>query len=171
MFAVDKQTFDIDLCNFQRGANVPHLPALPPQGGASIVPSQNGTNVYQSPPGATNIIINAPNIQQSSLVPPRRLHPDKRTFFVTFSNGSQLTADELLNFFRTRYRIEAESVYIEEPSTIRDPQYAHVTFYNPESVEYVLNGHAKEKFRANGKHLRACRFIPRRWRRWGQNAH
>jgi hypothetical protein len=84
----------------QSGAIVAHIPVVSPQNGA-IVPSQNGTNVFQSPPGATDMIMNAQNIPQPApvLVPPRRLHPDERTLFVTFSNGSPLTEDELLEFF------------------------------------------------------------------------
>jgi hypothetical protein len=68
------------------------------------------------------------------------------------------------------YEINVESIYIEEPNSTRPPQYAHVTFFNSEHVEYVLKGQAKVKFRTNGKHLWARRFIPRRRRRWGRNA-
>ncbi|KAJ3704466.1 hypothetical protein LUZ61_008171 [Rhynchospora tenuis] len=130
--------------------------AVSPRGGA--VPFPNGTIVSHSPPNATGVS-----------VPAHPLHPDERTLFVTFSNGSPLTADELLQFFVRLYYDDVESIYIEEPPTTRDPQYAHVTFYHQESVEFVLGGHAKVKFKVKGKHLWARRFIPRRQRRWGQN--
>ncbi|KAJ4768900.1 Rho guanine nucleotide exchange factor [Rhynchospora pubera] len=140
----------------QSSTSVQQVPVLSPRGGA--VPFPNGTIVSQSPPNATGVS-----------APAHPLHPDERTLFVTFSNGSPLTADELLKFFVMRYHDDVESIYIEEPTTTRDPQYAHVTFYHQESVEFVLAGHAKVKFKVKGKHLWARRFIPRRQRRWGQN--
>ncbi|KAJ1688467.1 hypothetical protein LUZ63_019857 [Rhynchospora breviuscula] len=151
--AIERQ---IPAISKQSSASVQQVPVLSPRGGA--VPFPNGTIVSQSPPNATGVS-----------VPAHPLHPDERTLFVTFSNGSPLTADELMRFFVTRYHDDVESIYIEEPNTTRDPQYAHVTFYHQESVEFVLAGHAKVKFKVKGKHLWARRFIPRRQRRWGQN--
>ncbi|KAJ4749048.1 Rho guanine nucleotide exchange factor [Rhynchospora pubera] len=154
----------------QSGAVLPRVPALAPQSSVvvphALVPSQSGTVVSFQ---------NRTNLSQASnatgvLLPAPRLHPDERTLFVTFSNGSPLTADELMEFFVTRYYDDVESIYIEEPTTTRTPQFAHVTFYRPESVELVLAGQAKVKFRTRGKHLWARRFIPRRRRRWGRYA-
>ncbi|KAG0498032.1 hypothetical protein HPP92_002723 [Vanilla planifolia] len=86
---------------------------------------------------------------------------EERTLFVTFSDGYPLTEEELHSFF-TRHFGDVEMVNVEQAVGPRQPLFAHVSFYSIATVLRILNGGSKVKFMANGKHLWARRFIPKR---------
>ena len=56
---------------------------------------------------------------------------------------------------------DVESLSIEDPVEIRQPQYALDTFGSLETMLFILGGKEKAKFVVGGKHLWARRYVPR----------
>ncbi|WVZ61244.1 hypothetical protein U9M48_011151, partial [Paspalum notatum var. saurae] len=58
---------------------------------------------------------------------------------------------------------DVKSLSIEDPTDVRPPQYALVTFGSLETMLIILDGKEKVKFLiAGGKHLWARRYVPKR---------
>ncbi|WOK94533.1 hypothetical protein Cni_G03237 [Canna indica] len=106
-------------------------------------------------------LLSSSSSSSSSLKAQCNMPRDERTLFVTFSNGYPFNEEELHEFFMRHYG-DVEMVTVQEAADGKPPLFAHVTFYSLDALLRVLDGDVKVKFMANGKHLWARRFIPKK---------
>jgi hypothetical protein len=65
-------------------------------------------------------------------------------------------------WFHRNFGDDVELISVQEPIAPKPPLYAHITFFNQETLYYILAGRQRVKFVIRGKHLWARKFIPKR---------
>ncbi|KAF8364729.1 hypothetical protein HHK36_011008 [Tetracentron sinense] len=94
---------------------------------------------------------------------PGELAPEeKRSMFLTFSNGYPFSRLEILEFFTSRWGNVVDDVLIERTPLGIEPQYGRIIFTSTSTISRILNGESKAKFVVNRKHLWARVYVPRR---------
>ncbi|MCL7040232.1 hypothetical protein MKW94_008031 [Papaver nudicaule] len=88
---------------------------------------------------------------------------DRRSMFITFSNGFPLTERQIITFFTQNWGPVVEEVEIEQADNKKEnPQYGKVVFRDPAVIPLILNGERRVKFVVHGRHLWARIYVPKK---------
>ncbi|RZC60985.1 hypothetical protein C5167_022741 [Papaver somniferum] len=98
----------------------------------------------------------ASNVSASSSTTNNASKGEKRTMFVTFSQGFPTSDQELIEYFVGLYGNCVERVHLQEK---KQPLHARVVFSSSSTIKKFLGGQEKVKFTINGKQLCARRYL------------
>ncbi|KAL1543348.1 laccase [Salvia divinorum] len=96
---------------------------------------------------------------------PFYLRSDDRSLYMTFSNGTPLSNEEIGDFFTSIYGQCVEYVYVHGYHRKKDPKFGKIIFTSEEIARMVLRNQEVEKMEVNSKPVWLKKYIPRSQRR------